>query len=341
MVKTTTIQKNCTELLNRLPQTVSNYALYQTKGKKFSNSLYRTLVEIERFLNYYAKNLDKPTIDLTNSDFELLSVTTIQEYFLSLTQYKASNKRVILSSLSSFWNYCTIYSYSKDKGKPLFYRHAFDEWKMAYNEEYMAIKEGRIASKKTTEYSVKTTQTHFYSQEEMLEFLDYYDNSFILYLETPKKVENFKKIKDRNLAVIGLFVGTGMTAKEISQLSIRDIDMRKKKVTLHRDNGTTDTISILDFAVPYITPYIKYRRQWFVADRSIPNLFVDRKMRPVGVTALTNVLAQLGKQLGKEITAKNLRASHGELLLKKTNSIKYVKKVHGLSTITAISKYIS
>lgn len=64
-------------------------------------------------------------------------------------------------------------------------------------------------------------------------------------------------------------------------------------------------------------------------------------MRPVGVTSLTNVLAQLGKQLGKEITAKNLRASHGELLFKKTNSIKYVKKAHGLSTINAISKYIS
>lgn len=300
MVKTNTIEKNCDELFKRTPPFLKEYANYHYPlDRGYTNSFYRKLLEIERFLLFYHK-MNFPKLDflfLSYKEIEELPLDTIEKYFKFL-KTKATNKKAILSILSSFWSYFTIYSFSLQKGRPIFYRHAFDEWKVGYKKSYK-----RIIKEKSNSENV------LYNINQFKEFLDFYDNSFILYLDTLKKVVNFRIKKERDLAAIALLMGTGITVDDLSTLTIKNIDMRKKKISLFRDGNLVE-IPIMRFSCPYIAPYVASRRQLFVDNGRIPELFLSKYKLPMGSTSFTNIISQLSKLSNKPLNSLIIRNSY-------------------------------
>lgn len=329
-------QQNCSELLERTPKFVTEYTMhYYPDGKGISQSFYRRLVEIERFLIYYATYGFSPAVtvkELELKHIEEVSVSLIQSYLekYSKIRTQSSSLKAAISSLSSFWSYFTNYSYTLERGKPLFYRHAWDEWKIGYSQVYETIKkEGRISSSNKV----------FFTEKELLEILDFIDNSYILTLNTPKKVSNWERDKERNLAIIALIMGTGITLEEMVLLTVRDIDMRKKRILVKRD-GKTIEVPILDFATPYLTAYLAYRRKWWVADKTVPALFLNQKKKAATIPLFTTVIHNISKSYPRKLSARILQDSHGGVVYNRTNSFLEVQNVQGIRSLDTLAKYI-
>lgn len=329
-------QENIQHLLSTTPEFVSSYTLhYYSTLDTIPQSFYRRLVEIERFLKYYAANKEPNHTDILNltiRDLEVVPINLIQEYLKEYSNIRAqaSSIKTTISYLSSFWSYFTNYSFTIERGKPIFYRHAFDEWKIAYSSTYEAIKKGE---------QIPSGKKEIYSEEELKRILDFIDHSYVMTLDTQKKVDNWDRDKERNIAIIALLMGTGITLEEMSLLSVRDIDMRKKKIIVNRNRQSVE-LPILDFSAPYLTTYLAYRRQWWVADKTESALFLNQKKRAATIPLFSTVIHNINKAYHKKISARILQDSHGYVIYQRTNNFFEVQNAQGLKSLNSLTKYI-
>lgn len=325
--------KNIYLLLERCPDFVTTYTLhYHEDYNTIKQNFYRRLVEIEKFLNFYRQNdlEEKNLNELTQTDIEKLPITTIQQY-ISTSTAKQSSLKFTISVLSSFWSYFTNYSFTVERGKPLFYRHAFDEWKIAYSDTYTNIKNDvKVTSNKYQSYLNK---------EQLIKLLDYIDNSYILTLDTNKKVENWNKDKERYLAAFAFIIGTGVSLEELVTMTMRDVDMRKKEIKVKR-NGETKIITVLDFCIPYISNYMSYRRKLWNDNTRQSALFINQKGETISTNFFTSVILRVGKTYPKPLSVSILKNSHAYVLYEETNNLSLSKEQQGLKTLTAFEKFL-
>ncbi|HEN9415928.1 TPA: tyrosine-type recombinase/integrase [Streptococcus agalactiae] len=323
-------QKNIEELLARTPQFVTKYFRnYYATSSHAPKNFYRRLLEIEKFLTFYnTKYTHYSSItEMSVNDLEKLPITIIQSYILSL-KVNTNSLRFTISSLSSFWNYFTIYSFTIKTGRPLFYRNAFNEWKVGYKETFETIKNGNNSRK----------PLKLYNQEELKKLLDFIDKSYVLTLTTDKKVANWQRDKERNIAIVALIIGAGLTSEELPYLSIRDIDMRKRVIKVKRNNKIV-SLHILDFAVPYIVEYMKLRRKWWIADKKISSLFLTQKKERPSPTFFTTIIQKIGKGYNKDLSVSILRFSHGFVVYEQTKDIS-ILKAEQTGNLGALEKYL-
>lgn len=331
MVKNTTTQ-NTELLLSKAPNFMSEYVLFHNDSlDNIPTPFYRRLVEIDKFLKFYAREKHTAYVELTLKDLEDLPLDIIQLYIKN-SHLKASSMKFMLSTLSVFWNYFTIYSFSLERGKPLFYRHAINEWKVAYSDTYEAIKNNSelISNKPKKEYL---------NLKEAKKLLDFIDNSFVLTLSTQKKVDNWEKNKERNLAIIALLIGSGISVEEMARLNITDINMKKGEVVISRNNHK-HTIKLLDFTIPYITNYVKYRRKWWVVGKNEAALFLNQQKKRGSTNLFTTVIQLINKSCSQTISATMLRASHAHIVYEKTHDLSAVKDIQGFKNLNALEKIL-
>ncbi|MFR6600030.1 MAG: hypothetical protein ACLUSV_02680 [Streptococcus sp.] len=172
------------------------------------------------------------------TDLEKLPREFVQNYLANL-RLKPAGKRFILYTLAAFWNYLTNTSFTIERGMPLFYRNVFNEWKIVYKESYHNII-----------YSESKKNTILYTQQELESLLDFMANSYVTTLPTQKKADNWEKEKERNIAIFAIIIGTGASTQEVVNLTVRDIDMRKKVFGLLE---TTRNSLYVFFLSPFLT----------------------------------------------------------------------------------------
>ena len=212
-------------LRSQLPELIDEYIAYlQVDVEEPSPKMVERLSVIQKFLNSYAITIDKEGVSLSLTDLEKIPREFVQNYLANL-RLKPAGKRFILYTLAGFWNYLTNTSFTIERGMPLFYRNVFNEWKIVYKESYHNII-----------YSESKKKTILYTQQELEELLDFMANSYVTTLPTQKKADNWEKEKERNIAIFAIIIGTGASTQEVVNLTVRDIDMRKKGIWVVRNN---------------------------------------------------------------------------------------------------------
>lgn len=308
-----------------------NYVKSETTIKYDTYTFKKRIKTINTFLNAYAKSLGLHSSKfLTEKELEELPVDFVQEYLFD-KDYKEkslSTKDYILYANWSFWNYLTIETYSKATGSPLFYRNAFNEWKVAYKDYYDSIRNKENPKKIV-----------IFSKQRMLEILNYLEHNYILSLTSMKQIENWKVDEERNIAILALFFATGVSLEEIYYLNLRDINLKEKWLKV-RSNEETRTVTIDDDFIPYLSPYVKKRREWWSADKNQPSLFLTRTKKRPSSSMYASVLLKLSQGYGEKLNPYDLRISHGVNLLKETGNIDELRAQHGIKTMAGVKKYL-
>ena len=67
-------------------------------------------------------------------------------------------------------------------------------------------------------------------------------------------------IVQRDQALLATFLGTGARVGELIHVDLRDLDMRAKRIRLHRKGGDVQTLPLGDDVSAYQRPYLKRRR---------------------------------------------------------------------------------
>lgn len=174
---------------------------------------------------------------------------------------------------------------------------------------------------------------------------------------TDKQKDYHNKNKLRDLAMVSLFLGTGIRISELVGINIADIDFELHAFTVTRKGGSRTTLYFPEEILPNLKKYAIYRRYCIIKN---PNnekfdseafFTVDHKLNNdkenniaaarISVRAVQNLVKKYAKVVNplKNITPHKLRSTFGTNLYRETNDIYMVADVLGHKDVNTTKKH--
>lgn len=305
------LEQNYQELESILSPDIHLYLDYFFTTNKRNTSSYYKLVELRKFLDFYATEYLKKSIsEITMDDLEQTPLDAVVDYVGSL-RLKPNGKKLVIKILSAFWNYYTVASFTIEKQAPHFYRNVMNEWEVVYG---AATLSSQSKPKENTGY------IESYNLQEILDYLDMIDNSLVTYL-TKTKARNWERNKERDLAIVALLAGTGVDIEQLAQATYRDIDLKKRTLTVSTHRGELIQKSIIKEFIPYIAPYVKERKKWYNTVATIGSLFLNYKKQPLSSQGIASVIHRISTVAKKPLSAIILKQTHSVILFEKNKDL--------------------
>jgi site-specific recombinase XerD len=305
------LEQNYQELESLLSPDIHLYLDYFFTTNKRNTSSYYKLVELRKFLDFYATEyLKKSIIEITMDDLEQTPLDAVVDYVGSL-RLKPNGKKLVIKILSAFWNYYTVASFTIEKQAPHFYRNVMNEWEVVYG---AATLSSQSKPKENTDY------IESYNLQEILDYLDMIDNYLVTYL-TKTKARNWERNKERDLAIVALLAGTGVDIEQLAQATYRDIDLKKRTLTVSTHRGELIQKSIIKEFIPYISPYVKERRKWYNTVATFGSLFLNYKKQPLSSQGIASVIHRISTVAKKPLSAIILKQTHSVILFEKNKDL--------------------
>lgn len=311
------------KLINDMPPYVKDYfrATEQKTSAKTRISyaydlqvFFRFLIEKNPALS--GKNLQE--VSLGNID--LLTSSDIEEYQEYLKYYESENGEQKnsassiarkMSSLRSFLDY--------------FYKKELLTKNVAMQVDMPKLHEKAIIHLEPDEVAI------------MLDNIETYEDQL-----TGKKRDFFLKTKIRDIAIVTLFLGTGIRVSECVGLDITDVNFRENSIRIIRKGGNE---SILYFG----TEVEKALWDYITGPRTVVNaiageenaLFFSLQKKRISVHAVENLVEKYAREFipQKKITPHKLRSTFGTSLYQETNDIYLVADVLGHSDVGTTKKH--
>ena len=277
--------------------------------------------DLRIFFNFITQEIDgfvgKNVRLLTYEDLDTITSTHIEMFLSYLSNYEIDNKQYQntiktkarkLSSIKSFFKYC------------------FDKDKLSKD----------VASK------VKSPKIHEkpiirLENNEMEKLLDNVETGNGL----SNRAEAFHKdLKERDVAIITVFLGTGIRISELVGLNVDDLDFNINAFKVTRKGGNQDIVYFNDQVRDALFAYLDKRAQNPELDDE-PALFVSLKNKRIGVRnvqILVKKYAEITTPL-KHITPHKLRTTFGTNLYTNTRDIFMVASVLGHKDVNTTRKH--
>ncbi len=153
-----------------------------------------------------------------------------------------------------------------------------------------------------------------------------------------KSLQNKTKLRD--IAILTLFLGTGIRISELVGIDISDIHMDVNGFKITRKGGNQTILYFSDEVKVALEEYLDERAQNPLLDNE-PALFVSLQNKRITVRAVQNLVKKYASITSplKHITPHKLRSTYGTNLYKETNDIYVVAEVLGHKDINTTKKH--
>ena len=274
------------------------------------------------FYNYLSKNIFLKDIkDITIENLNQLTSTDIEMFLDYLTLFEKDGKKITNSTKSKTRKLSTIRSYLK---------YFFNKNQLFSN----------VASK------VPLPKLH----EKPIIKLDNYEIEKILdkteNLDIPnmtKKQKNYnKEIAIRDIAILYLFLGTGIRVSELVGINIDDFDFEKKAFKITRKGGNSTIIYCSNEVIDSIEFYLKIREKVFKPKNKDENaLFLSIQGKRITVRSVQLLVKKYTESIVplKHITPHKLRSTFGTNLYQNTRDIFIVAEVLGHKDVNTTKRF--
>lgn len=144
----------------------------------------------------------------------------------------------------------------------------------------------------------------------------------------------------RAIAIIGVFIGTGLRKEELRKLECRDVDLENMKVLVRSGKGNKDRLIPIPLKlVPSLRNYLKHRTR---LKRQNPYFWSSlRNDQIMGPKALTRLFFRLKKASGINFSAHKLRHTFAVLMLEGGCDIFSLSRMLGHSNIQTTTIYLT
>lgn len=154
-----------------------------------------------------------------------------------------------------------------------------------------------------------------------------------------------EKNRERDTAIIQIFLATGIRVSELVGMDIDDINLRRHSINVYRKGGNFDTVYFSDSAGEYLEAYLACREKYkpLQDERAV---FLNRSgerisVRSVELMVKKYISASVPSE-AKRITPHKLRSTYAETMLKATGGdLERVQKLLGHSSITSTTHYVA
>lgn len=341
------------EEIQFFPWFVQNYFRKKSGDQYSSITLYEYAKEYRRFLNWLIQegfSSAEELSEITLAEFAALWPEDLEFYKAHLVKapkiLKESTKKRLeeseqalplrqnatvqrgVTALRSLFNYLSE-AIDRTTGKP-------------YLEHNMMGKVANVKDNKTMAERGAAIEKKLFLDEEALDFLEFVENRYIDTLATRQAITAFKKNQVRDLAIIGLFLGTGMRLSELVNMNVQDLDLTAGEARVYRKGGKWDMVVISSIAIEYLTVYLAQRQQLYQPDENESALFLTRyrgKAKRIASGAVEAMVGKYSEAFKIKISPHKLRHSVATQLYSKTNSLVQVAEQLGQSGTSATTVY--
>lgn len=149
---------------------------------------------------------------------------------------------------------------------------------------------------------------------------------------TPRMAIFYEKTRQRDYAIVKLFLGTGIRVSELVGADIKDLDLQNNSLTIVRKGEHMDIVYFLDDVRNALFDYIEGERKRIKTEDEMPLFYSNRGLR-ISVGNVERIVKKYAEVVsGKNITAHKLRATYGTQLYKKTGDLALVQDALGHSS---------
>ncbi len=173
---------------------------------------------------------------------------------------------------------------------------------------------------------------------EVADLLDYAENGTGL---TDKQQRYHQSTRMRDVAILTLFLGTGIRISELVGIDLADIDFDSDAFIVTRKGGAEDVLSFGQEVHDALRVYYDWRIQQNAMVGHEDALFLSMQMRRISVRAVENLVkkyAQIAAPL-KRISPHKLRSTYGTMLYHETQDIYLVADVLGHKDVNTTRKH--
>ena len=152
-----------------------------------------------------------------------------------------------------------------------------------------------------------------------------------------------EEYKSRDMAIVLLFLSTGIRASALQNLNIEDVDLEEKTITVtdkgdkvNKHNIPETTALILEKWLVKREELLKQKNREF--ERA---LFISNQRKRMNYLTINNVVCKYCSNVtGRRITPHVLRATYGTTLYNKTHDIEFVRQQMNHNSIETTKRYI-
>lgn len=151
----------------------------------------------------------------------------------------------------------------------------------------------------------------------------------------------FERTKIRDLAILTLFLGTGIRISELVGLNNNDIDFTNNSFKVTRKGGNQTILYFSDEVADALARYIAYKEEDKNTPENEPALFLSLQMRRISIRAVEDLVKKYSKIVTplKKISPHKLRSTYGTQLYRETGDIYMVADVLGHKDVNTTKKH--
>ena len=175
--------------------------------------------------------------------------------------------------------------------------------------------------------------------DEVAHMLDLVESGEML-SERQKKYNDHTKVRD--LAILTLFLGTGIRVSELVGINIGDLDFSINGFLVTRKGGSQAILYFPDEVAQVLQDYMKLRREMTPQPGSEDALFLSLQNRRISVRAVQLMVKKYATQaapLKKHLSPHKLRSTFGTNLYHETGDIYLVADVLGHSDVNTTRRH--
>jgi site-specific recombinase XerD len=283
---------------------------------------YGYAIDLNTFFMYLKAEVghfkDKSPIDLTLNDLSRVRAVDIEMFLEHLTLYSRDEREFVnherakarkLSTLRSFYKY--------------FFKREMIENNVAALVEIPKLHEHAIIR---------------LEPNEIANLLDIAEEGTGL---SPMQKKYHKLTKLRDVAILSLFLGTGIRISELAGIDMADMDFANNTFLIIRKGGKEDLLSFGEEVRSALLQHLVQREQIKTAPGHEQALFLSIQKKRLTVRAIENLVkkyAAIATPL-KKISPHKLRSTYGTMLYRETGDIYLVADVLGHKDVNTTRKH--
>ena len=151
--------------------------------------------------------------------------------------------------------------------------------------------------------------------------------------------------KDRNKAILLLFMTTGMRKTALTEINIKDIDFDNNNIVIIDKRKIRHQYVLNELTINTIKSWLD-KRDYLKYKYNYPNentdaLFINKNGERIGTDAIEDLVARYSeKGLGYKISPHKLRAGCASILYNKTHDLEFVRRAIGHADVSTTTRYI-
>lgn len=320
---------------------------YQARNLKNLEKIEYLLEELPPFVEDYFIGIENQTSTLTRLNYAY----DLRIFFDYLAKKVFKGRAVLSFTLSDLEN---VQSYDIERFLSYLNRYTFNGKEESCNERAKARKLSSVRAmfkyffskeRIKVDNAAKVSLPKIHEKEiirlevnEVAALLDCADSGSGM---SPHQQAFHEKTKIRDVAILTLFLGTGIRISELVGLNNEDIDFTNYSFRVTRKGGNQAILYFSEEVADALAQYIAYKEDC----KDIPSgehaLFLSLKMKRISIRAVENLVKKYSRIIAplKKISPHKLRSTYGTQLYRETQDIYVVADVLGHKDVNTTKKH--